>query len=84
MLYEVITLKKLMSEYFKTYFESKNAVLPLTDGFEAVPQSGETTKKATNEITDIKTLTAEAFERVGQALKIPPAILKGDISYNFV
>ena len=73
-------LKELMTEYFKTYFESKNAVLPLTDGFEAVPQSAETLKKTANEITDIKTLTAEAFDRVGQALKIPPAILKGDIA----
>jgi len=36
-------------------------------------------KQATT-ITDIKTLTSEAFDRVGQALKIPPAILKGDIA----
>lgn len=73
-------LKELMTEYFKSYFASKNVVLPLHEGFKAVPQTSENSKKTANEISDIKTLTAEAFDRVGQALKIPPAILKGDIA----
>ncbi len=73
-------LKQLMNEYFRTYFESKNAVLPLTDGYSADRQTPEQSKKTTSEITDIATLTKEAFERAGQAFKIPPAILRGDIA----
>lgn len=73
-------LKELMGNYFKTYFESKNAVLPLTEGYTANRQTTEQSKKAANEIVDIQNLTKEAFARVGQAFKIPSAILNGDIA----
>jgi len=73
-------LENLMTNRFKTFFENKNAVLPLTEGYTANRQSTETNRKSSSEIADIKTLTAESFERVGQAFKIPSAILKGDIA----
>lgn len=70
----------LMNNRFKTYFQAENAVLPLYKGYEYEEQSGEAGKKSISEITDISNLVKEAFERVAQALKIPPALLRGDIA----
>ncbi|MCB2311614.1 phage portal protein [Clostridium tagluense] len=70
----------LMNKRFATYFEAENAVLPLEKGYTYNEQNGEGSKKSTSEIVDINTLTKEIFERVAQAFKIPPALLKGDIS----
>lgn len=70
----------LMNNRFKAYFEAENAVLPLHKGFKYEEQNGEGAKKSSNEIADIQTLTKEIFERVAQAFKIPPALLRGDIA----
>lgn len=72
--------KTLMEERFKTYFNSKNAVLPLFEGYKYNSQSGDMSKKASNEINDIKGITDEIISRVAQAFKITPAFLKGDIA----
>lgn len=69
----------LMNNRFKKYFEAENAVLPLHKGFNYNEQNGDGNKK-TNEIADIQSITKEAFERAAQALKIPPALLRGDIA----
>ncbi|SHJ64295.1 phage portal protein, HK97 family [Clostridium amylolyticum] len=71
---------ELMNTRFKKYFEAENAVLPLHKGFKYNEQNGEGNKKSTSEIVDIASITKEAFERVGQAFKIPPALLRGDIA----
>ncbi|MCT8978301.1 phage portal protein [Clostridium sp. CX1] len=65
---------------FKSYFESENAVIHLPNGIEYEEQNGEGNKKSTSEIVDIQNITKETFERVAQAFKIPPALLKGDIA----
>lgn len=70
----------LMQNRFKTYFEAENAVLPLYNGYSYTEQNGEGNKKSTSEIVDISAITKEAFERVAQAFKIPPALLRGDIA----
>jgi HK97 family phage portal protein len=70
----------LMNNRFKKYFESENAVLPLQKGFKYEEQGGEGSKKSTSEIVDIGAITKEIFERVAQAFKIPPALLRGDIA----
>lgn len=70
----------LMNTRFKSYFSSENAVLPLEKGYTYDEQNGEGSKKSTSEIVDIAAITKEAFERVAQALKIPPALLRGDIA----
>lgn len=70
----------LMNNRFKKYFEAENAVLPLQKGYKYNEQNGEGGKKSTSEIVDISAITKESFERVAQALKIPPALLKGDIA----
>lgn len=71
---------ELMNSRFKTYFEAENAVLPLHNGFSYKEQNGEGNRKSTSEIVDISAITKEAFERVAQAFKIPPALLRGDIA----
>jgi len=70
----------LMKNKFKNYFEGENAVLPLEKGYKYNEQGGEGSKKSTSEIVDINAITKEIFERVAQALKIPPALLRGDIA----
>lgn len=70
----------LMTNRFKSYFEAENAVLPLHKGFSYNEQNGEGSKKSTSEIADIAAITKETFERVAQAFKIPPALLRGDIA----
>ena len=74
------TFEKLMNERFRKYFEAENAVLPLFDGYTYNEQPGEQGKKTTGEVSDIKGLTAEIYDRVAQAFRIPPALLKGDIA----
>lgn len=74
------TLDTLMNARFKTYFEAENAVLPLENGYTYTEQGGEGSKKSTSEIVDIATITKEIFERVAQAFRIPPALLRGDIA----
>ncbi|OCB00404.1 phage portal protein [Clostridium beijerinckii] len=73
-------IQELFEKQFKTYFESENAVLNLTKGVEYEEKNGDGNKKSTSEMVDIQSLIKEAFERVAQALKIPPALLKGDIA----
>lgn len=70
----------LFNNRFKSYFEAENAVIHLPNGIEYDEQNGEGNKKSTSEIVDISSITKEAFERVAQAFKIPPALLKGDIA----
>lgn len=71
---------ELMNIRFKSYFEAENAVLPLHKGYKYEEQGGEGSKKSNNEIADISVITKEIFERVAQAFKIPPALLRGDIA----
>jgi HK97 family phage portal protein len=73
-------LDDLMNVRFKRYFESRNAVLPLHKGFHYTEQDGDASKRASNEIADVQSITKEIFERVGQAMKIPPVLLRGDIA----
>lgn len=70
----------LMNNRFKTYFEAENAVLPLHRGFKYNEQNGEGSKKSTSDMVDISSITKEAFERVAQAFKMSPALLRGDIA----
>lgn len=70
----------LMNNRFKKFFEPGNSVLPLEKGYNYEEKGGESSKKSTSEIADIAIITKEIFERVAQALKIPPALLRGDIA----
>ena len=71
---------ELMNKQFATYFKSPNAVLPLFKGFDYQTRGGETSKKTTSEIKDVTDMTDEIYDKVANALQIPPALLKGDIA----
>lgn len=70
----------ILNVHFKNYFKSPNAVMPLWKGFTYTPRGGETSKKSTSEVKDIQDLSDEAYDKVANALLIPPALLKGDIA----
>ena len=75
------TLKKLSNEYFKTFFESENAVLPIFDGYTFTETNR---SKNYNETTtrDIKAMYDDVFDFTARAIGIPPSILKGDVQDN--
>ncbi|MEG2617765.1 MAG: phage portal protein [Oscillospiraceae bacterium] len=73
-------LETLMNDRFKKFFNSKNAVLPLLDGFEYTPQTTESAKKTTNEVSDIRSLTEQALERAANGFHISPQLLRGDVT----
>lgn len=73
-------LNDLMQNHFKRYFESENAVLPLTEGYDYNEPNIEANKTTNNEINDIQKLKTEAYNTVANALHIPPAIMRGEAS----
>lgn len=70
----------LLNNQFAKYFKSPNAVLPLFKGFDYQTKGGEASKKSTSEVKDVTDLTDEIYDRVANALQIPPALLKGDVA----
>lgn len=73
-------LEKLMNDRFRRFFESKNAVLPLNEGFKYVPQEGSAHQKNTSEVSDMESLIRQAQDRACNAYHVPPSILRGDVS----
>lgn len=70
---------RMQNEYFKSYFENANAVLPLFEGYEWTPQSsGGGSGTYTNDLTSLKTLADEAISRAAQVFGIPPSYIRGD------
>lgn len=72
--------KILMEEYFKSYFSDGNAVLPLFEGYTYKPGTAESTKKYSNEITDVVKIFEEALARAAQAFKVPVSLVRGDVA----
>lgn len=70
----------IFGKQFQKYFSDENAVVHMPNGIEYQEITGEGSKKSTSEVTDIAGITKEAFARVAQAFRIPPALLQGDIS----
>lgn len=71
------TFRRMKEEYFKAFFESDNAVLPLFEGYEYHPQemktySNESSRDIRAMIDDISDFTAKIFG-------IPPALIRGDV-----
>lgn len=69
-------LNKLLDEDFKTYFSNKNAVLPMYSGYKYTATHNGMSQN-TSIVNDIVNLSAEVFAKVGQALKVPPALMVG-------
>lgn len=72
--------EELMNKRFKTFFNSRSAVLPLFNGFTYAKQAAEQSKKSTSEVKDITDITDEIIETVARAFNIPAAIMKGGIA----
>lgn len=73
-------INDLFSKQFKSYFNNENAVVHMPNGITYDEVTGEGSKKSTSEVNDIANITKEAFSRVAQAFRIPPALLQGDIA----
>ena len=71
---------ELLNKQFASYFKSPNAVLPLFKGFDYQVKGNDASKKSTSELKDIMDITDEIYGMVGNALQIPPALLRGDVS----
>ena len=72
-----VTRNDLLENRFKKYFSADSAVLPLHSGYAYTSQSKNTNKGS--EVSDVKTLTDEIYNRVGQIFRVPPTLLRGEI-----
>lgn len=71
------TLQDLMNNYFKRFFTSSNAVLPLYDGYNYTDIGSKT---YSNESTrDIKAMADDVFDFTARAFSFPPSLAKGDV-----
>ncbi len=68
----------LFNNRFRKFYEAESAVLPLPNGFTYTPQSRSV--RNASEMNDVKLLGDEITNRVGQALRIPPALLRGEVA----
>lgn len=73
-------MEKIINDRFKKYFSRGNHVLPLFEGYEYKSETAESTKKYSNEVTDIKELVGEALARAAQAYKVPVGLIRGDVA----
>lgn len=78
----------LLNRRFRDFFGKKSSVLPLYDGFSYTPHTRNI--RNVSEMNDVKSLADEIYNRVGQAFRIPPAMLRGetanaaDVTDNFI
>ncbi len=71
------TMQELMNNYFRKFFTSDNAVLPLFAGY-SYDDIG--IKTYSNESTrDIKAMTDDVFDFTARAFSFPPSLAKGDV-----
>lgn len=71
----------MMNNRFKKFFNSRNAVMPLFQGYSYESKGGqESTKKATSELKDIVDIDDRIVIKVANAFNIPVQLLKGDIA----
>lgn len=70
---------KLLNDDFDAYFKSKNAVLPLYDGMKYESLSKSSSQKSSY-MSDMSTIVKEAYTRMAQALRVPPALLLGEVT----
>ena len=71
---------KLMQTRFKAFFENKNAVIPLFDGYDYTPHDGPASQKINGEVGDMESLVRQAQDRACNAYHCPPCLLRGDVT----
>lgn len=65
-------LEKLMNEYFKSFFESPNAVLPLFEGYSYTDIGSKTYSEGTSR--DIKSQYDDIFDFTARGFSMPPTL----------
>lgn len=70
----------LMQTRFKAFFENKNAVIPLFDGYDYTPHDGPASQKINGEVGDMESLVRQAQDRACNAYHCPPCLLRGDVT----
>lgn len=70
-------LEKLMNEYFKSFFNSSNAVLPLFEGYKYTDLGSKTYSEGTSR--DIKNQYDDVFDFTARGFSMPPSLAKGDV-----
>lgn len=73
-------LSDLFNRQFRKYFNDENAVITVQNGMDYTEIPGEGSKKSTSEITDLTSLTKEAFAQAARAYRVPPALISGEIA----
>ena len=71
------TLQELMTNYFKKFFETENAVLPLYDGYKYTELQSKT--YSSESTRDIKALADDIFDFTARAFSFLPSLAKGDV-----
>ena len=67
----------MMNEYFKTFFESNNAVLPLFEGYKYNDLGSKTYSEGSTR--DIKSQYDDIFDFTARGFSMPPSLAKGDV-----
>ncbi len=70
-------LKKLMNDYFRSFFNSENAVLPLYEGYKYTDLGSKTYSEGTSR--DIKNQYDDIFDFTARGFSMPPSLAKGDV-----
>lgn len=70
-------LSKLMNEYFKSFFNNSNAVLPLYEGYSYTDIGSKTYSEGTSR--DIKNQYDDIFDFTARGISMPPSLAKGDV-----
>jgi HK97 family phage portal protein len=68
-----------MNDYFEDFFKARNGVAVLFEGMDYKEISNGNSPK-NSIITDIREITKEAYSKVAQTIKVPPALLLGDVA----
>ena len=71
---------KVMNQQMAPFLKAKRGALPLFKGMSAVPLNSKGTASKASQVTDFEALLAGALDRVGQALGIPPVLLRGTVA----
>ncbi|SHJ87535.1 phage portal protein [Hespellia stercorisuis] len=70
-------LSKLMNEYFKSFFNNSNAVLPLYEGYTYTDLGSKTYSEGSSR--DIKSQYDDIFDFTARGISMPPSLAKGDV-----
>lgn len=67
-----------LNDYFENFFKKKYAVAFLEEGMDYKSVTTTANAQKTSIVTDIRDITREAYSKIAQAVKVPPALLLGD------